>query len=44
MLDETDAVILASGNLEHVRGLARLLGRRGIQSAVVAPPEGRGSS
>lgn len=44
MIDEKDMVVLASGNLDHVRGLARMLAKRGIESALRSPPEGCGSS
>ena len=44
MLDPSDLVIIASGNLDHLRGLTRKLSLRGIESELVQPPEGCGSS
>lgn len=43
MSDEREGVILAAGDLAHVRGLARLLAAEGIRAELVRPPEGRGS-
>lgn len=37
-------VMLVQGSLDHVREVRRVLGRDGVQSQLLAPPEGCGSS
>lgn len=39
-----DAVIVAQGDMAHVRELREVLAREGIDCRAVRPPEGRGSS
>jgi hypothetical protein len=36
--------VLVQGSLDHVREVRRVLGRDGVQSQLLAPPEGCGSS
>lgn len=37
-------VVLAQGSLDELRAIARRLSERGIESELVQPPEGQGSS
>ena len=36
--------VLVQGSLDHLREVRRVLGRGGVQSQLLAPPEGCGSS
>lgn len=36
--------VLVQGSLDHVREVRRVLGRGGVESRLLAPPEGCGSS
>jgi len=43
-MTEADHAVLAQGSPDHLRAIRRALRERGVDSELLAPPEGCGSS
>jgi hypothetical protein len=44
MAEDIEGVVIASGDMDHVRGLQRQMATRGIEARLLQPPDGCGSS